>query len=179
MNWNEVAAIAEAAASFAVVISLVYLAIQVRLQSKQNQMSVINSLTQQWNETIRVFAADKELYEIWMKGLVEFESLPAIERGRFSAILVGLTQIFEGLHLHHRDGKVDPGLWEGFDNRLRDVFATPGAQCWWKLRRHWHTKRFQDYVDRAIATSSKEAGRYVAIYGTKPESPAESEAPAC
>ena len=165
MSWNEVAVFAEAAASFAVVVSLVYLAIQVRLQSKQNQMSVINSLTQQWGETLRVFAIDKELYAIWMKGLTDFEAMSADERGRFSSILVGLTQIFEGLHLHHRMGRVDPELWQGFDNRLRDVFATPGAQSWWKLRRHWHTKRFQEYVDKAIANCGREAGRYVAIYG--------------
>jgi len=165
MSWNEVAVFAEAAASFAVVVSLVYLAIQVRLQSKQNQMSVINSLTQQWVETTRVFAIDQDLYSIWKTGLTDFEGLSPDERGRFSSMMVGLTQIFEGLHLHHRMGRVDPELWQGFDCRLRDVFATPGAQTWWKLRRHWHTQRFQDYVDRAIASSGHVAGRYVAIYG--------------
>lgn len=182
MSWNDVVAIAEPAASFAVVISLVYLAIQVRLQAKENQMLVINSLTQQWGEAVRVFATQKDLYEIWMKGLVDFNSLPADERGRFSSILVNLTQIFESLHLHHKAGKVDPGLWEGFDNRLRDVFATPGAQCWWALRRHWHTRRFQDYVDRVIATSKNQEGRYAAIYGAdptaRPDSLNEPERPA-
>jgi len=165
MNWRELVAVVEAAASFAVVISLIYLAIQVRLQAKENQMAVINSLTQQWGEALRTFATDKDLYDIWMKGIMDFDSLSANERGRLSAILVTLTQIFESLHLHHRAGKVDPGLWEGFDNRLRDVFATPGVQCWWTLRKHWHTRRFQEYVDRAIAAGEKQKGRYAALYG--------------
>lgn len=173
MTWNEVAAFAEAAASFAVVISLIYLAIQVRLQAKESRMSAVNSLTQQWGEALRAFAADKELYDIWMRGIVNFEDLPPNDRGRFSAILVNLTQIFESLHLHHRAGKVDPGLWEGFDARLRDVFALPGVQSWWALRKHWHTRRFQDYVGRAIATCAKHEGRYVSIYGA--DSPAEPE----
>lgn len=173
MSWNEVASFAEAAASVAVVISLVYLAIQVRLQARESRMSAVNSLTQQWGEALRAFALQKDLYDIWMKGIVDFDSLPADERGRFSAILVNLTQIFESLHLHHRAGKMDPGLWEGFDNRLRDVFALPGVQSWWALRRHWHTRRFQNYVDRAIAQCAEQNGRYAAIYGATSAEPSE------
>ncbi len=165
MSWDVVAAIAEAIGALCVVISLVYLAIQVRNQVKESQMSVVNSLTQQWGEALRTFAVDEDLYRIWFTGIVDFDSLSEIERGRLSAILVNLTQIFESLHLHHRDGRVDPALWEGFDNRLHDVFATPGVQRWWELRRHWHSQPFQEHVAAAIAASQKSAGRYAAIYG--------------
>lgn len=167
MTWNDLAAIGEALASAAVVISLIYLAKQVRLQAREHRMAVVNSLTQQWREALQTFAVNADLYAIWMRGLQDFESLPPADRGRFSSILVSLTQIFECLHLQHRDGKVDPGLWEGFDNRLSDVFAMPGAQQWWKLRRHWHTRRFQDHVDKAIAKSTEFSGRYAAIYGNE------------
>ena len=165
MDWNDLASVAEAVASLAVVISLIYLAIQVRLQAKESQMSVVNSLTQQWGEAVQAFATHKDLYGIWMKGLVTFEQLSPEERGRFSSILVNLTQIFESLHLHYKEGRVDSGLWQGFDNRLRDVFATPGVQCWWELRRHWHSQPFQEYVDSAIAARKESDGRYVAVYG--------------
>ena len=167
MSWNDVAVVAESAASLAVVVSLVYLGIQVRLQAKANQMSVINSLTQQWSETLLAFATQKEMYDIWMRGLANFDALSTEERGRFSSILVNFTQILEGLHLHHRSGRIDPELWEGLDNRLRDIFATPGVQAWWPLRKHWHTRRFQRYVDRVIATCQEQQGRYLAIYGAQ------------
>jgi len=168
MGWQDIATIVEVAASLAVVISLIYLTIQVRLQAKESQISCVNSLTQQWGEALRALAIESDLYDIWIKGVVDFESLTPNERGRFSAILVNLTQIFESLHLHHKAGRLDFELWEGFDNRLRDVFATPGAQQWWELRKHWHTRHFQDYVARAIASSKSQEGRYVAIYGQNP-----------
>ena len=167
MNWGLIATAAEAVASIAVVVSLIYLGIQVRLQAKANQMELINSLTQQWADAVQVFATHEDLNDIWFRGLKDLESLSAQERGRFSAILVNLTQIFETLHLHHRMGRLDPGLWEAYDNRLRDCFATPGIQSWWALRRHWHTRRFQNYVDRAIAGCTEHDGRYVAIYGER------------
>jgi hypothetical protein len=165
VTWNEIVTGAEALASLAVVVSLVYLAIQVRLQSRESRISVVHSLTEQWGEAVQAFATHADLYAIWIKGLMDFECLTPEERGRFSAILINLSQIFESLHLHHREGRVDPELWDAFENRLRDVFATPGAQCWWAHRRHWHTQRFQAHVDRAIAKSHETAGRYVAIYG--------------
>lgn len=165
MTWTNVVTAAEIIASVAVVVSLIYLAKQVRLQARENRTAVVASLTQQWGEALQTFAAHQDLYAIWMRGIEDFDSLSPEERGRFSALLVNLTQIFEGLHLHHRDGKVDAGLWESFDNRLRDVFALPGVQKWWALRRHWHTQGFQRHVDRAIATCREREGRYVAIYG--------------
>ena len=164
MSWEVFTTGAQAIGGLAVVISLIYLATQVRNQVKECQISVINSLTQQWGEAVQMFAIHEDLYRIWYRGLADFGALSEEERGRFSSILVNLTQIFESLHLHHLDGKVDPSLWAGFDNRLRDVFATPGVQRWWTLRRHWHSQPFQDYVDTAIAESSKVVGRYSAIF---------------
>ena len=163
-NWDVITAAAELIGAAAVVISLIYLALQVRNQVKESQMSVVNSLTQQWCEALQTFAIDEQLYRIWYRGVADFDALTEEERGRFSAILINLTQIFESLHLHHLDGKVDPGLWEGFDNRLRDVFATPGAQRWWKLRQHWHSKAFQAYVSEVISAGGQSEGRYAAIF---------------
>ena len=167
MTWTTFVAASESIASFAVVISLIYLAIQVRLQAKANETAIISSLTQQWGEAVQAFATHEDLYRIWMKGLVDFDGLSPEERGRFSAILVNLTQIFECLFLHYREGKVDADLWRGFDSRLRDVFATTGVQSWWRLRCHWHTQAFQQYANEAIARSKDCDGRYMAVYGKK------------
>ena len=75
MNWSEFVSAAEALASLAVVISLVYLAIQVRLQSRESRISVVHSLTQQWGEAVQAFATHEDLYTIWIKGLTDFECL--------------------------------------------------------------------------------------------------------
>jgi len=177
MSWPQIVTLAETASAVAVVISLAYLALQVRNQVKECRMSVVNSLTQQWGEALQAFALHPDLYGIWIRGLENFEALSPEERGRFSAIVVTLTQIFESLHLHYLDGKVDPELWAGFDRRLCDVFATPGVQAWWRLRRHWHGRRFQQHVDAAIASCGDYDGRYVALYG-KPGGPAVAPAAA-
>lgn len=173
MNWNFISVVAETVASVTVIISLIYLAIQVRLQAKEYRMMVTNSLTQQWGEALQTFAVHEDLYKIWMAGLQDFHALNAVERGRFSSILMNLTQIFESLHLHYQDGKVDPALWEAFHTRLCDVFAAPGVQQWWVMRRHWHTRKFSQCVDRAIANCHENVGRFTAIFDKSPEKPPE------
>ena len=87
MNWNFISVVAETVASVTVIISLIYLAIQVRLQAKEYRMMVTNSLTQQWGEALQTFAVHEDLYKIWMAGLQDFHALNAVERGRFSSIL--------------------------------------------------------------------------------------------
>lgn len=165
MNWQTLVAAAEVVASVTVIISLIYLAIQVRLQAAEYRMMVISSLTQQWAEAVQTLAVHEDLHKIWMRGLQDIHGLSALERGRFSAILINLTQIFESLHLHFRQGKVDPVVWNAFDTRLRDVFATPGVRHWWSSRRHWHNRHFRGYVDDVISKSGEHKGGYEAIYG--------------
>ena len=48
MNWEAISAIGEIVGALAVVITLVYLAIQVREQNRESRAAAIDSLSQQW-----------------------------------------------------------------------------------------------------------------------------------
>jgi hypothetical protein len=44
---------------------------------------------------------------------------------------------------------------EGFEQTTADLISYPGAQAWWATRKHWHTARFRELVDRIIAEGRK------------------------
>ncbi len=48
MNWEAISAIGEIVGALAVVITLVYLAIQIREQNRESRAAAIDSLSQQW-----------------------------------------------------------------------------------------------------------------------------------
>lgn len=174
MNWEAIGAIGELIGATGVIFSLVYLAVQIRNQIKENQIAVNNSLTQQWGELMQALAADQTLYGIWRRGVEDFEGLSEIERGRFSSILANFSQIFESVHLHHTEGRVDEQIWEGFELRIRDIFSTPGVRTWWSHRSHWHSKRFQTFISKEINSAQNDivyTEIYTAMAGERSASP--------
>jgi hypothetical protein len=69
MNWDAIGAIGETVGAVAVVISLVYLAIQMRSQNRETRLSTINSSLTTWNSLMAMVAENSELADIWNRGL--------------------------------------------------------------------------------------------------------------
>lgn len=162
MNLQDLGNIGEFIGSLGVVLSLGYLALQIRSQNQESQAAVTNSLSQQWLSFMAGVAADKELALIWMNGLDDFDTLERHEKLRFAAVMSQFAQVSESVLGHYTAGKLEPEIWKGFDERVTDIMANPGAQKWWFLRKHWWSPEFGDYVEEKIkkGKSSHMYGRF-------------------
>lgn len=145
MNWDAIGAIGEILGAAAVVVSLAYLALQIRLQNRESRIASVTQQTDQWNALLASIAQSGEAAEIWARGL-RGDALSEGERVRFYAIASSFLQIHEGLYLQHVDGRLDDRLWAGCEARMTDVLATPGMRQYWALRGTWFSKAFMDYV---------------------------------
>jgi hypothetical protein len=163
MNWTAISAVADTFAALAVVLSLVYLGMQIRNQIAESRSAVVNSLTQQWGDFMGRMA-DGHLNELWRRGIEDFGALDDVERGRTSALFLHFTQIFESLYLQKCDGKVDPDLWKGLEARIRDIYSNPGVRQWWSLRSHWFSPRFQSFIE-ALLEETEGQNTYAAFLG--------------
>lgn len=171
MNWTAISAIADILAATGVIISLVYLAVQIRNQNKESRIAVIHSLTQQWAD-IMARMVDEGNNAVWRRGLDSFNELNDIERGRHSAMMLNITQVFEGLYLQRADGKLDSQVWIGIDARVRDIFSNPGTREWWEVRAHWYSPKFRSYI-ATILSETEGKNSYAKFFNR--ESPSETE----
>ena len=80
MNWDVVSAIGEIVGAAAVVISLIYLAVQIRKQTEESRLSATCELATQYQDGLKLIAADENLTEIYLKAIRDYESLPDTER---------------------------------------------------------------------------------------------------
>ena len=145
MNWDAIGAIGEILGAAAVVASLAYLAIQIRLQNRESRVSTVIQQTEQWNALLANVAQSGEAAAIWARGL-RGDAFEEGERVRFFAIASSLLHIHEGLYLQRLDGRLDDRLWVGFQGRMDDLLATPGLRAFWDVREHWFSREFRDYV---------------------------------
>jgi hypothetical protein len=133
-----------------VILSLGYLASQIRTQNRESRLAANTEWTNQWNDFLVSFAEHPNLSEVWSKGLKDFSSLNPTEVVQFSSQLGRLFRVGEGIHDQYRQGRFDPKTWRGVKRTLEDVARFPGAKAWWPTRSHWYSDEFTTLVQPAF-----------------------------
>jgi hypothetical protein len=151
MNWEMLAAIGQLAAAVVGIPSLIYLALQIRAQTRERRQSAVNALTVQWGDLTKTLHESPEFVAIYLRGLRRFDDLDTVSRLRFSAFFNRFFKNFEGMYFSHRDGILTAALWGEVERTMSDLIAYPGVQQWWKTRKHWHTTEFAQAVEEIIA----------------------------
>ena len=145
------AAIGQLAAVCVGIPSLIYLAVQIREQTKERRQSAVHALAVQWGDLTCALHDNAEFGAIYLRGVQSFTDLDAVSKLRFSAFLNRFFKNFEGMYFSHCDRILTESLWGEIERTMSDVIAYPGVQEWWKTRRHWHTEEFGRVVDAIIA----------------------------
>jgi hypothetical protein len=145
------AAIGQLAAVLIGIPSLIYLAVQIREQTRERRQSAVNALTVQWGDLTRALHEDAEFPAIFLRGVHSFDDLEAVSKLRLSAFENRFFKNFEGMYFSHRDGVLAEPLWGEIERTMTDFLAHPGVRQWWKTRKHWHTEEFGHVVDEVIA----------------------------
>ena len=83
MNWEALGAIGEIVGAVAVVLTLGYLAVQIRQNTRAVRSSVFSELQSEVRQNSFALANDEDLARIWRQANEEFDSLTADERTRF------------------------------------------------------------------------------------------------
>ena len=155
MNWEMLAAIGQLAAVFVGIPSLIYLATQIREQTKERRQSVVNALTVQWGDLTCALHESAEFSAIYLRGVQAFDDLDPVSKVRFSAFFNRFLKNFQAMYFAHQDGILSDQLWGEIERTMTDLISYRGVQEWWETRRHWHTQEFARVVDAIIAKGSK------------------------
>jgi hypothetical protein len=155
MNWEMLAALGQLAAVFVGIPSLIYLAVQIREQTKERRQSAVNALTVQWGDLTCALHDSAELSAIFLRGVQSFADLDPVSKLRFSALFNRFLNHFEAMYFAHRDGLLTASSWGKMERTLSDLIAYAGTREWWETRKHWHTEEFGRVMDEIIARGYK------------------------
>jgi hypothetical protein len=133
MNWDAISAIADVVGVALVVISLFYLAIQVK---QSNQMALAESereLLENWGQAISQLTADDRITGIFQRGLGDFDSLSNLEKSRFSVIMARLVNTYISAIRMDAKSLVDSQEVRIFGDVCFAMINTPGGRKWWEI----------------------------------------------
>jgi len=147
MNWEAVGAIGEIAGAGAVVVSLAYLAIQVRHNTRAMRRSSSSDAVASFRDFLGQIAHDPDTARIFRKGLESLDSLNEEDLARCWVLLYIMFKTFDDLHYQHRLGLMDPEVWKSYEFFAKGYLTGPGARQYWRERRSAFTRPFQEWVD--------------------------------
>ncbi len=135
LNWEAISAIGQLVGALAVVISLIYLARQVRSNAGETRRAAMRSTLDSLNRFTQQITEHADLAELRDRGFDDFESLKGSDRTRFNAYMHAVFRTIEDVYYQHLEGHLDPRLWRGLEAVVRNINACPGVQAWWRSHR--------------------------------------------
>jgi hypothetical protein len=133
MNFQDIGSLADLVAALATVVTLLFVAFELRANRRQNKMMMLSELDRGWNNINAQLAQDETLADIFNRGTVDPDCLTDAEATRYlllaaqyinnhKSIWTLLNE--EGLHTHHElwikydisGGYNTPGMWKVFQS---------------------------------------------------------------
>ena len=146
MNWDAIGAVGEIVGAVAVVLSLVYLAIQIKNQNFEAKAATIQQVLQNNSTTISQLQ-DPELAKIWLVGTENLDALSDVDRLRFVIYVTTIMRFYENAYFQWRSGRLDDESWHALMGVVRDVKSTNMYSTFLEIRRHHFRPEFLSYLE--------------------------------
>ncbi|MCK5447429.1 MAG: hypothetical protein KAJ43_04760 [Gemmatimonadetes bacterium] len=155
MNWDALGAIGEIVGAAGVILSLLYLASQVRSNSRQLRHASAQAVLDKLNGLIGQLAFTAGAGDVWTRGLSGLDALKDDEElVRFSSMLLQAFWAYEEVLHYRRAGVIEDWAWTHARAPVEHFMRTPGFQEWWVLRKDWFGGDFQEFVSARIPEST-------------------------
>lgn len=154
MTLEDWSALAQLVGAFGVIASLIFVGFQLRQNTKAVRASTSQGHSTTYQDVIAHLIDGADFPRIWRIALAEPEKITEDERVRFLAFVSALFRFYEASQVQFLRGQLDKEHWHTIHQQAINLAAQPGIKAWWVLRRHWHSKPFQDWFEALEAPTS-------------------------
>ena len=149
MTLEDLSSLGSFVSGVAVLISLVYLSLQVK-QAEKNQRALMQQGRANRISENCFNMAEPGLCAVYFKGLRGDETLTAGEIDQFIMILRGALISAEDSFLQNHAGLLDPVAFDSFVAGLRQYFGYPGLRAAWRMCAGDYGAEFADFMNRIM-----------------------------
>lgn len=149
MTLAELGSLGEFLGGIAVVISLIYVGLQIKQNTKAVNHAYTRAVIDDSNGWRKRLLEHPEIAELYRKGLTEPEALDPVARLRFRMLLDALFDTWSYLHgADHEHAALHAP-------HVRGTLSRPGGARYWERERNRYSPEFVRYIDDLEATIEK------------------------
>lgn len=137
MSFEQISYLAQIVASVGVVVSLIFVGLQIRQNTGALQRNEHNSTMEQWTVLRQAIAQNRDIAELMTSGLTGERALDAADQLRLEQMLQEYA--WASFHIWDRTqrGVFQKGTFEATAGAfLGTLLRTPGGEGWWRKAKH-------------------------------------------
>ena len=150
MNLSDWSAIAEIIAAVGLIVSLLYVAIEVHQNTKQEKTKALQVALKEFLDSYEAATSSVTKARIFRMGLNNFDSLSSDEMGCFHATLHSLLTGFNNVWNLHKSGLLPEHELVAMRGVYVSLLSSPGGAKWWELFKHVPPPHLIEYLDEAV-----------------------------
>ena len=160
INWEAIGAVGAVGAvgvvgeimgAVVVVVTLFYLANQIRSNHRTNLMVAAGRLGETSDAWMGQLVQDAVLSDIYHRGLRDYEALEQGEKKRFEMLILQFLKVVEAAWAQQHLGVLNEDQWYGFEVSVRQVVGSDGGMLVREKLRGNFSENFNNMVDDVIA----------------------------
>ncbi len=132
MNWEAIGAIGEILGAAGVIVTLAYLAVQMRQSNRLAKRAAIQGVLAGRAEMNRFIASDPALTELFWRGMESPDELDEGELLRFAGVFSTMSRHYEAIFLDNQERLLTPGVWRSQESSMKRMMSMPGPQYFLK-----------------------------------------------
>ena len=154
---ESLANLGEIIGAIAVVVSLVYLAVQVRQNTQAQRTENFSRALDRVAAMQATLSQDSETAVIVSKGVADPADLTPKQRLQFTWAMYELFGAFEFMYLASRDAAIPDEVWQRWSSAVAWWLNFPGVRTWWEARPIPFTRSFTSYVEALLENNPTDA----------------------
>ena len=153
MSIAELGALGEFIGSFGVIATLIYLAIQIRANTRTTRAEASYNALHSWAQLNEDLAKSSDDVIEPFVGIYEetkdFTELTDVQHLRFTLLTRAIFDKLEGQYFLYKYGQLDPELWQIRARVAQGILELPYYAQWWKTTKSAYTKSFVAEIESA------------------------------
>jgi hypothetical protein len=135
-------------ASIGVVLSVIFLAYEIKKNTQASRANYYDSLNKTNMEFLRQLVENRELGELLEKATSNWDNLNEDDKRTSNYLFIQLFRHWENMFYQHKLSVLDKQLWTNHLNTMIGYFHHDGTQEWWLKRKMAFAKDFRDFLEK-------------------------------
>jgi hypothetical protein len=155
MTLSDLGNLGEFISAVAVVLSLLYLAAQVRQNTRMMRVSTHQALNTGWNSLNVAYGSDPAVSTLLHRGSQDYSQLDRDERFRYTLLMRAIFGSYNDMFLQVRERLVSREEWTGQTRVIAMTLGSPGARAWWERNAEIYSEAFRQEISRMVAAQTE------------------------
>ena len=152
MSWDAIGAVGELLGATAVLVTLIYLAVQVRQANSAGQRESFRGYVSELNNRLLEPQRDPEFVELFQRANRDWNSISLRDQAVVSSVYSSYLFVFDEVFALRESGDLDPALQYQADQAVAAILQMPGPAVWWEHGCSFYSPSFRDHVDQLLAS---------------------------